>query len=205
MCAAPRVRHNCVLPLTLPSPCKLCCAQAPPRPAGCHCPPTCAEKEAWEAANALREVHIPPIVLNPDCSFGLAEPDKQLAAPLPDAAPAASGPEQQAQQSQQQASQQQQQQSWRQQQGRQTQAAPQRAAQQPQPVQRSQRMQEGLPSGTVELQQLPPATQQAAQQPGVCGTALIALLCCCGVQLPLLSPCVYVCRPTCAASVPARA
>lgn len=53
-------------------------------------PPCCApaEKEAFEAANAVRQVHIPPVVLNPDWSLGLAEPDGsapplQLVAPPP--------------------------------------------------------------------------------------------------------------------------
>lgn len=107
-----------------------------------------AEKAAWEAAHALREVHIPPVVLNPDCSLGLAEPDQQL----PKDADAATGDweQQQRQQQQQQVAQQQ----------GQRQAARQQS-------QRSQRTTLGRPSGGVELQQLPPTVLHSApQQPG---------------------------------------
>ena len=126
----------------------------------CHC----AEKAAWEAAHALREVHIPPVVLNPDCSLGLAEPDQQL----PKDADAATGDweQQQRQQQQQQVAQQQ----------GQRQAARQQS-------QRSQRTTLGRPSGGVELQQLPPTVLHSApQQPGVCGFCWLPLDCC---QLPM--------------------
>ena len=152
-----------------------------PVPQPCHhCP--CAEHAAWELhASMLRDharfrevhmcdhaglhaVHIPPVVLNPDCSLGLAEPDQQL----PKDAEAATGDWEQPRQQQQQ-------QQVAQQQG-------QRQAPQQQ-LQHSQRTALGRPSGGVELQQLPPTVLHSApQQPGVCGFCWLPLDCC---QLPM--------------------
>ncbi|KAI7841149.1 hypothetical protein COHA_005116 [Chlorella ohadii] len=122
------------------------------------------EKAEWEAANALREVHIPPLVLNPDCSLGLAEPDKQLAvAAAGSGAATQPGCPEQPQQPQPQATQP----IWRR--GERQQRNQQQQGQQGQPAQQgrqhSQRMQ-GRPSVGVELQQLPPAVQQPAPRPG---------------------------------------
>ena len=160
-----------------------------PRPRH-HCP--CAENAAWELANmlsvraglhqahvcdhaGLHAVHIPPVVLNPDCSLGLAEPDQQL----PKDAEATAGYwEQPWQQQQQQQQQQEQRQAARLQE------------------QRSQRTTLGRPSGSVELQQLPPTVlQPAPQQPGVCCCCWLPLECCqLPMRLSILHPAAGKCR-----------
>lgn len=64
-CRAAAVLPCCPAAACRPPPTCVCCTPCPPPP---H-----AAKQAEASASAVRSVRLPPLVLHPDCSFGLAD------------------------------------------------------------------------------------------------------------------------------------